>query len=144
MALGRLIEGSFRSLNNLLEHLHQSFFFYLIMGKDRFVSIGTYLPSAMLIAANFTIMAVYLWVSSGQVQPSPESAKKGPGGRPGDEPPSQLPAITRERELLLPLSLVVTFHALGLVPIYVFNNTPSDVSSPSYLTSRGATGVMDC
>ncbi|KAK6448217.1 serine palmitoyltransferase [Trichoderma asperellum] len=61
MAMGRVVEGSFRSLNNLLEHLHQSFFFYLLMQKNRFVSIGTYLPSAMLLAANFTIMAIFLW-----------------------------------------------------------------------------------
>ncbi|KAK7744336.1 Glycosyl phosphatidyl inositol protein transamidase complex subunit [Diatrype stigma] len=65
MGLGRLVEGVFRSLNNLLEHLHQSFFFYLLLSKDRFVSIGTYLPSAMLVAANFTIMAISLWVRSG-------------------------------------------------------------------------------
>lgn len=138
MALGRLIEGSFRSLNNLLEHLHQSFFFYLLMGKDRFVSIGTYLPSAMLIAANFTIMAVYLWVSSGQYQPPPRSAKKGLAGNPsnGDDPPSQRPVVVRDRELLMPFSLVIAFHALGLVPLYVLNNTPADVSSLSYLTSR--------
>lgn len=48
MAMGRVIEGTFRSLNNLLEKLHQSFFFYLLMSTERFVSIGTYLPSAML------------------------------------------------------------------------------------------------
>lgn len=65
MGLGRLVEGVFRSLNNLLEHLHQSFFFYLLLHRDRFVSIGTYLPSAMLVAANFTIMAISLWVRSG-------------------------------------------------------------------------------
>ena len=28
--MGRIIEGSFRSLNNLLERFHQSFFFYLV------------------------------------------------------------------------------------------------------------------
>ena len=27
--IGRVVEGVFRSLNNLLERLHQSFFFYL-------------------------------------------------------------------------------------------------------------------
>ena len=51
MAYGRVVEGVFRSLNNLLEHLHQSFFFYLLMQTNRFVSIGSYLPSAMIIAA---------------------------------------------------------------------------------------------
>ncbi|KAF2679160.1 Glycosylphosphatidylinositol:protein transamidase, GAA1 component [Lentithecium fluviatile CBS 122367] len=71
MSLGRTVESLFRSLNNLLEHLHQSFFFYLLLQANRFVSIGTYLPSAMLIAANFSIMAIALWVQSGRPAPPP-------------------------------------------------------------------------
>lgn len=66
MALGRTIESLFRSLNNLLEHFHQSFFFYLLMHPERFVSIGTYLPSAMLIAVCFTLAAMRLWIDSGR------------------------------------------------------------------------------
>ncbi|KAF1987604.1 Glycosylphosphatidylinositol:protein transamidase, GAA1 component [Aulographum hederae CBS 113979] len=66
MTLGRVMESLFRSLNNLLEHLHQSFFFYLLMQANRFVSIGTYLPSAMLLAVNFSITAIVLWVQSGR------------------------------------------------------------------------------
>ncbi|KAL2441792.1 GPI transamidase component GAA1 [Exophiala dermatitidis] len=65
MAFGRTVESLCRSLNNLLEKLHQSFFFYLLMQSNRFVSIGTYLPSAMITAAAYTIMAIYLWVMSG-------------------------------------------------------------------------------
>ena len=30
-SMGRVIEGTFRSLNNLLERFHQSFFFYLVI-----------------------------------------------------------------------------------------------------------------
>ncbi|PHH72022.1 hypothetical protein CDD83_5043 [Cordyceps sp. RAO-2017] len=93
MAMGRVIEGTFRSLNNLLEHLHQSFFFYLLMQRDRFVSIGTYLPSAMLLSANFTIMAIFLWVKSGQ--PSPKKPVGSDASRPA------LAAV--ERDLFLPL-----------------------------------------
>lgn len=33
--LGRLVEGTFRSLNNLLERFHQSFFFYLLCSGSR-------------------------------------------------------------------------------------------------------------
>ncbi|KAF1838007.1 Glycosylphosphatidylinositol:protein transamidase, GAA1 component [Decorospora gaudefroyi] len=69
ITLGKTLESLFRSLNNLLEHLHQSFFFYLLLQHKRFVSIGTYLPSAMLIAINFSITAMALWVKSGR---SPE------------------------------------------------------------------------
>ncbi|KAH8726648.1 Gaa1-like protein [Phaeosphaeriaceae sp. PMI808] len=66
MSLGRTVESLFRSLNNLLEHFHQSFFFYLLLHSKRFVSIGTYLPAAMLIALNFSISAMALWVRSGK------------------------------------------------------------------------------
>ncbi|CAI6339045.1 unnamed protein product [Periconia digitata] len=80
MGLGRTVESIFRSLNNLLEHLHQSFFFYLLLEAKRFVSIGTYLPSAMLIAASFSIMAIAKWVESGRPSsvPNPASTKPPP------------------------------------------------------------------
>ncbi|KAG0160906.1 hypothetical protein PDIDSM_8438 [Penicillium digitatum] len=120
MALGRTIESLCRSLNNLLEHLHQSFFFYLLMQSNRFVSIGTYLPSAMLIAGNFTIMAIALWIRTGYY---PEST---PIAKPKDEKQcTEEKANTisiAERHLALPLSLVVGLHLLGLVPLWIFNN----------------------
>ncbi|KAJ4291024.1 Glycosyl phosphatidyl inositol protein transamidase complex subunit [Kalmusia sp. IMI 367209] len=86
MSLGRTVESLFRSLNNLLEHLHQSFFFYLLLEAKRFVSIGTYLPSAMLIAANFSITAIALWVQSGRPQ---ESIPNPAATKPTEKTPSQ-------------------------------------------------------
>jgi GPI-anchor transamidase subunit GAA1 len=118
MAMGRVVEGTFRSLNNLLEHLHQSFFFYLLIGRERFVSIGTYLPSAMLVAANFTIMAIALWVESGQ---GLATAK----GKNGNTAPSQ----AAERDLFLPLGVVAACQFLGAAPLYLFNHLPAPVSS---------------
>ncbi|KAK5729627.1 Glycosyl phosphatidyl inositol protein transamidase complex subunit [Elasticomyces elasticus] len=70
MSLGRTTESLFRSINNLLEHLHQSFFFYILLGAGRFVSIGNYLPAAMLIAGSFTVTALGLWAQSGQAAAS--------------------------------------------------------------------------
>ncbi|KAK9387260.1 Gaa1-like protein [Lipomyces mesembrius] len=64
MLYGRLVEACMRSINNLLEHFHQSFFFYLLLSPNRFVSIATYLPTAMLIGASFTIKGIYYWMSS--------------------------------------------------------------------------------
>lgn len=134
MAMGRLIEGSFRSLNNLLEHLHQSFFFYLLMHKERFVSIGTYLPSAMLVAANFTIMAISLWVKSGHKEevdeakgtPNKSPAKKASSNSDDPEPPpATAPAV--ERDLFLPLGFVAVCQFIGVVPLYIFNHTPASV-----------------
>lgn len=53
--IGRIVDSTFRSVNNLLEKFHQSFFFYLLMNTDNFVSIGTYLPSAILVAISFAL-----------------------------------------------------------------------------------------
>ena len=38
-----IVEGICRSLNNLLERFHQSFFFYILPGTERYVSIGLYM-----------------------------------------------------------------------------------------------------
>ncbi|CAM9131580.1 unnamed protein product [Bubo scandiacus] len=43
--VGKTLEGMFRKLNNLLERLHQSYFFYLLPSLSRFVSIGIYMPA---------------------------------------------------------------------------------------------------
>ncbi|PYI11572.1 rhomboid protein 2 [Aspergillus sclerotiicarbonarius CBS 121057] len=133
MALGRTVESLCRSLNNLLEHLHQSFFFYLLMQTNRFVSIGTYLPSAMLIAGNFTIMAITLWLRTGYYpgnQQSPQASKStkeqaatATDKRDDKQSPAQPDANNIiERQLALPLTLVVGLHLLGLIPLYIFNN----------------------
>lgn len=141
MAMGRCVEGVFRSLNNLLEHFHQSFFFYLLMQADRFVSIGTYLPSAMLVAVSFTIMAIALWIRSGQplvpkvastmtdedLKPEVEVVQK--DGMTVIVPKNTL--VTVERELFLPIALVVLLHFIGVVPLYFFNNISRDVRPPS-------------
>ncbi|KAI0880429.1 GPI transamidase component GAA1 [Annulohypoxylon maeteangense] len=147
MGLGRLVEGMFRSLNNLLEKLHQSFFFYLLIHKHRFVSIGTYLPSAMLIAANFTIMAIALWVRSGYVEKTEkkkeineksETDGKTKGGEvvKGKEAAPVSKTAEREtveRETLLPLTLVAGCQFIGVIPLFVFNQTPSSLLTPIFV-----------
>lgn len=139
MAMGRVIEGTFRSLNNLLEHLHQSFFFYLLMQRDRFVSIGTYLPSAMLLAANFTIMAIFLWVKSGQPAAQVEMPvvaafeKPAPAKSTFSKAPGTPPAInSTERDLSLPLGIVAGCHAASVIPLFVLSNVPATVCTPKY------------
>ena len=138
MAMGRVIESIFRSLNNLLEHFHQSFFFYILMQADRFVSIGTYLPSAMLVAVNFSIMAIALWIRSGR----PAAPKVG-SSIPGKDEKPELEVVEKdgmtaivpkgsltilERELFVPVAFVTSAHFLGLMPLYLFNHFSADVS----------------
>ncbi|KAG5679891.1 hypothetical protein PVAND_009428 [Polypedilum vanderplanki] len=62
MALLKIIEGISRSLNNLLERFHQSFFFYVIVSADRFISIGDYMPSVGLMSASLLIKSFLLWL----------------------------------------------------------------------------------
>ncbi|KAF1946702.1 Glycosylphosphatidylinositol:protein transamidase, GAA1 component [Clathrospora elynae] len=176
MSLGKTVESLFRSLNNLLEHLHQSFFFYLLLQSNRFVSIGTYLPSAMLIAINFSIAAMALWVKSGRrTEPIANPASTQPKSKPassadkedkGDTKPThdikhakekapapQQPATelleidgalaivpvasttVTERALLIPALLVISAHALGLVPLYLFNNWDADHLPGLFITT---------
>ncbi|KAI0165084.1 GPI transamidase component GAA1 [Hypoxylon sp. FL1284] len=141
MGLGRLVEGMFRSLNNLLEKLHQSFFFYLLIYKHRFVSIGTYLPSAMLIAANFTITAIALWVKTGykegdgssQAEKQKDDKSKAESGtdvKADGKVVATSPAA--EREVLLPLLLVAGAQFIGVIPLFIFNHTPSKLLTPVF------------
>ena len=137
MAMGRCVESTFRSLNNLLEKFHQSFFFYLLMQANRFVSIGTYLPSAMLVAVNFSIMAIALWIRSGRSTAPKLGSTNGKNEKKAEVEiieqdgmlavaPKQSLVIV-ERELFLPIALVIAFHFLGVIPLYLFNNARRDV-----------------
>lgn len=72
-ALLRLIEGVSRSINNLLERFHQSFFFYLIVSSDRFVSIGDYMPSLALMVAVLLVKALIQWLSIVNIKSSDDA-----------------------------------------------------------------------
>ena len=150
MALGKMIESLFRSLNNLLEHFHQSFFFYLLMQTNRFVSIGTYLPGAMLIAMNFTISSIARWIESGRLEKdqsmnNENSPNKGSVAIEKGETvmsrnkgavtiiPTKILTIA-ERQLLIPILFVIIVHLSGLLPLYTFMSTSERVSS--YLSKR--------
>lgn len=140
MAFGRTVESICRSLNNLLEKLHQSFFFYLLMQSNRFVSIGTYLPSAMIIGAAYTIMAIYLWVLGGYRLKEKPTTVTG-NGKLEQGPREKYDAATEktttttaqatiehrpklefspvDRELVLPITLLATIHLASFVPLYL-------------------------
>ena len=160
MAFGRTIESICRSLNNLLEHLHQSFFFYLLMQTNRFVSIGTYLPSAMAVGASFTIMAIYLWatVPVGKAPPKAEAngrlssgttAKA--GSRPGSHKEEALsgsdvnhPQVSKSdfTEIVFPALVVVAVHAFGYASMLNLAMANSEIGL--YRTFVSMTVVSSC
>ncbi|CCE61265.1 hypothetical protein TPHA_0A01820 [Tetrapisispora phaffii CBS 4417] len=61
---GRIPEAIFRSVNNLLEKFHQSFFFYFLVAPRHFVSIGSYLPSAVCLSISFGISAAHSYINN--------------------------------------------------------------------------------
>ena len=75
----------FRKLNNLLERLHQSYFFYLLPSLSRFVSIGVYMP-----AFGFLILVLVLKISFWAKQ----GGLRGPGGGQGVAKPAPLLSLT--------------------------------------------------
>ena len=61
--ISRTIEGTLRSINNLQERFHQSFFFYLLPTPDSYVSIAMYMPAFGLICLPLVIKLILLWCS---------------------------------------------------------------------------------
>ncbi|GAA5905667.1 hypothetical protein JCM8208_005799 [Rhodotorula glutinis] len=62
--LGRAVESLFRSLNNLLERFHQSFFLYLMTSVDSFVAVGNYLAAPILLGAGLTVEGLMTWAAA--------------------------------------------------------------------------------
>ncbi|KAJ3574830.1 hypothetical protein NP233_g1495 [Leucocoprinus birnbaumii] len=75
-ALGRIVESSLRTMNNLLERLHASFFFFIITAPDRFMKIGSYLPSAILISVAMMFRGLQCWVDARWHTDQPRSEKR--------------------------------------------------------------------
>lgn len=59
------VEATFRSLNNLLERFHQSFFLYIMTSVETFITVGNYLAAPILVGAGLTINGLELWASAG-------------------------------------------------------------------------------
>lgn len=74
--LGRVLEGVCRSLNNLLERFHQSFFFYLLPATNRYISIGVYMPPFGMIAGGVLVKALALWYSTSCAAEEQDQNKK--------------------------------------------------------------------
>ncbi|KPV71938.1 uncharacterized protein RHOBADRAFT_39997 [Rhodotorula graminis WP1] len=74
--LGRAVESLFRSLNNLLERFHQSFFLYLMTSVGSFVAVGNYLAAPILLGAGLTVEGLVTWSAAAVTTTAKE------GGRP--------------------------------------------------------------
>ncbi|VDC06625.1 unnamed protein product [Peniophora sp. CBMAI 1063] len=102
-ALGRVVESTMRTMNNLLERLHASFFFYIMANPGQFLKIGMYLPSAVLVGASLMFGGLGSWVQAGWYEQWVEK----PGGAKR--------WARRSRDLLPAARLVALTHVLGLI-----------------------------
>uniref|UniRef100_A0A1B0GH18 Uncharacterized protein n=2 Tax=Lutzomyia longipalpis TaxID=7200 RepID=A0A1B0GH18_LUTLO len=103
----KILEGISRSLNNLLERFHQSFFFYLIVANDRFVSIGDYMPCLGLMAGSLLIKSFILWLSLHQEHDSTDK-----------EPPQEASEASSPNLVRIGLLLILA-HATGFLVNYL-------------------------
>ncbi|MCP9260541.1 Palmitoyltransferase ZDHHC3 [Dirofilaria immitis] len=61
--LARICEGALRSLNNILEKFHQSYFLYVMTDIRHFLSVAYYMPALGLILFPLLILALREWFS---------------------------------------------------------------------------------
>jgi len=107
--LGRIVEGTFRSLNNLLERFHQSFFFYILTSGSRYISIGLYMPMYGLLAGGFVFTAVGLWFRLISSEDNKDDMKDENGDKIHKLPLVIPPNITKT------FPLFIACHCLGLL-----------------------------
>ncbi|KAI0647030.1 Gaa1-domain-containing protein [Trametes meyenii] len=125
-ALGRALESSLRTCNNLLERLHASFFFYLLVGPGTFMKIGSYLPSAVLVGTAMLFTGLGEWIRAGWTDtPSAPIAS-------GDDDKSEKTLAEqqekpvwrrRHRPVLEPVGIMVLTHALGAVLFFAVSSS---------------------
>jgi len=107
-------------MNNLLERLHASFFFYIMTGPQRFLKIGFYLPSAILISVAMMFHGLSTWVDAGWVQEHTYH------GAPGPNKPTDSQTLTwnrRRRPVISVLCIMIATHLLGIILFSVVSST---------------------
>ena len=90
-------------MNNLLERLHASFFFYILTTPATFLKIGHYLPSVILISVATMFGGLRAWVNAGWRKEPLEKSKT--------ESASEW--VQRRRPIIGPLLVMLATHALG-------------------------------
>lgn len=116
-ALGRIVESTLRTMNNLLERLHASFFFYILTSPGTFMKIGMFIPSAIVVSVAMLFKGLGEWVTAGWVYEISEASLKGNNDTEAPNP-AKGTWRNRRRPLLSALTIVVVTHVLGVL---VFN-----------------------
>ncbi|EIW60371.1 Gaa1-domain-containing protein [Trametes versicolor FP-101664 SS1] len=120
-AIGRVLESSLRTCNNLLERLHASFFFYLLVAPGTFMKIGSYLPSAVLVGTAMLFTGLGEWVNAGWTySPADLLAAADTKDEKAASQDAEKKWRRRHRPVLQPVVIMALTHLLGallFVPI---------------------------
>ncbi|KAF9647556.1 Gaa1-domain-containing protein [Thelephora ganbajun] len=117
--LGRIVESTLRTCNNLLERLHASFFFYLLPEPGTFTKIGNYLPSAVVISTAILFSGLRSWVQAGWVEVPVPASKEGRA-----KGSQVVKWERRSRPSLQAVLIILATHAWG-VPLYFISTWPT-------------------
>ncbi|KAF9052907.1 Gaa1-like protein [Panaeolus papilionaceus] len=111
-AIGKTVESTLRTMNNMLERLHASFFFYIMAERGWFLKIGHYLPSAIMISVAMMFQGLSKWVDAGWIRNT--APEKG----------MSTMLWTRRARPVLPVLAIMTFtHILG-VALFTLISSP--------------------
>ncbi|CAO3620863.1 unnamed protein product [Cunninghamella echinulata] len=125
--IGILVESTFRSLNNLLEHFHQSFFLYLLPKTSRYVSIGVYMPPVIVYACSLVFQALVLYYLDPQALALEEEETKSRQG--AIVPPAY---SVYKRHLALPFLVLIIVCISGMMMLYIMQPNNQLVNWLSY------------
>jgi len=67
MDMTQILEGGVRSLNNIIEKFHQSYFMYLLPTTHKFISIAYYMPLIGLMVAPFLFLGLREWIAMNRI-----------------------------------------------------------------------------
>ncbi|KAJ7510073.1 Gaa1-like protein [Mycena galericulata] len=117
-AIGRVVESTLRTTNNLLERLHASVFFYILTAPEHFLKIGSFLPSAVLVSVAMMFGGLRVWSDSAWIADTsgqPEKKESQESGR--------IKWIQRSRPVILVLGIMLSTHIMGGILFSVLTTT---------------------
>ncbi|KAH8116816.1 Gaa1-like protein [Phellopilus nigrolimitatus] len=107
-SIGKVIESTLRTMNNLLERLHASFFFYIMTTPATFLKIGHYLPSVIIISVATMFGGLRAWVDAGWRRAERDEEKE-----------KAVEWVHRRRPVLDALLVMLVTHAAGALLFFV-------------------------
>ncbi len=114
-------------MGNLLERLHASFFLYIMATPSSFLKIGSYLPSAVLIAAALMFGGLREWVNAGWVELEDKHPTREKGKDADIVIMSKKKWVPRRRDLLGAFVVTATSHLIGLALFVVISQAWFDI-----------------